>query len=382
MKIGYLGYDDTARKIKKIFVGKNGVARRCTKAYVGVNDKAQIIYPTGNFPIPSVSGSYTFDNQPHSAVITNIDYDAVNIIGQTTAVDSGTYPLIFRLASQYYKWTDGTSADKTGSWSIATVTVQIPTILGTYTFTGSTQNVVISNYDTDYVQVTGVTSAKNAGTYTVYFELKHPNGTVWSDGTTGQKSATWTIARQKLTVPQLQGTYYYTGSSQTVYITAYDTSLISQSGITSAIEVGTYTVTFSIINDINYEWTDGTTSSADETWNIQKMQVHFAVTSRYGNPTVATATLKDVNNKVIDNVTIQARETKDEEGMVEVNAPTPEMSQSAGVATYKHYLGDFVMIEGYLEGSVDLNVFFWVDETAMYTAATGKTTIRIAEQNL
>lgn len=382
MKVGYLGYDNTARKIDKIYVGVNGKARRCTKAYVGVNGKAELIYPVENFPIPSVSGNYAFDNKPHSAIITNIDYDAVNVMGETTAVDGGTYDLTFSLASEHYKWTDGTSEDKTGSWSITTITVPIPTISGEFTYDGTTKNVTISAYDSNFVRVSGTISAKNAGTYTVYFDLVNPNGSVWSDGTTDQKSATWMIARQKLTVPQLQGTYYYSGSSQTVYITAYDTSLISQSGITSAIEVGTYTVTFSIINDINYEWTDGTTNPANETWNIQKMQVHFDVTSRYGNPTVATATLKDINNKIIDNVTIQVRETKDEDGMVEVNAPTPEMSQSAGVATYKHYLGDFVMVEGYLEGSVDLNVYFWVNETAMYTAATGKTTIRIAEQNL
>lgn len=380
MKVGYLGYDNTARKINKIYVGVNGKARRCTKAYVGVNGKAELIYPVENFPIPSVSGEYAFDNKPHSAVITNIDYDAVNVIGETTAVDGGTYDLTFSLASEHYKWTDGTSEDKTGSWSITTITVPIPTISGEFTYDGTTKNVTISAYDSNFVRVSGTTSAKNGGTYTVYFDLVNPLGSVWSDGTTEQKSATWVIARQKLTVPQLQGTYYYTGSSQTVYITEYDTSLISQSGVTSAIEAGTYTVTFTLINDINYEWTDGTTSPANVPWNVQKMPLHFAISIRDGNPVVATATLKDINDKVIKNITIQAREEEESYHVWETDAPTPEFTQSEGVATYKHYKGDFIGDGSWVQKLI-LHIYFWVSETTNYGAGSGKTQITLVEQD-
>lgn len=270
MKIGYCGKDTKAGIVRKTYVGVNGIARRCAKAYVGVNGKARLLYPTENIEIPTVSGSYTFDNQPHSAIIEGLDTDAVNVAGDITTADGGVHELVFSLASKYFTWEDGTKTNKTGSWEIESIEVEIPTVSGTHTYDGTVKEATITNLDPNFVRVIGTTATKKAGTYTVYFELINPNGCTWTDGTTDRKSGTWSITAIPVSVPSLQGTYYYIENTpQTVSITEYDSSIVGVSGTLVAADVGTYTVFFNIIDD-GHMWADGTSEQKSATWSIQR----------------------------------------------------------------------------------------------------------------
>ena len=81
------------------------------------------------------------------------------------------------------------------SWNIAKKAITKPTLSGSYTYSGSAQNVTVNNFNTTYCNKEGTTSATNAGTYSVTFSLKDTNNTEWADGTTAEFSLSWTIAK-------------------------------------------------------------------------------------------------------------------------------------------------------------------------------------------
>lgn len=154
--------------------------------------------------------------------------------------------------------------------------IPIPTVSGDFTYDGTTKSAVIENLDTDYVSVSGE-SATNAGTHIVTFSLTDSNA-VWEDGTRENKTAEWVIDKKKINPPTLSYPTYqglpddeYTGFDITIQISTYDSSIISVSGTRKATNVGTYYVTFTIIND-NYEWQDGTTQTSSS-WIIRKATI-------------------------------------------------------------------------------------------------------------
>lgn len=78
--------------------------------------------------------------------------------------------------------------------------VLIPSLSGSYTYNGSSQSVQISGLNSNFVNVTGTTSAINAGTYIVTFSLKQPY-LEWEDGSRSDKSRTWVISKKSLPKP-------------------------------------------------------------------------------------------------------------------------------------------------------------------------------------
>ena len=69
----------------------------------------------------------------------------------------------------------------------------VPTQGGGLTYTGSAQSPTLNNYNSDELTLGGTTSGTNAGSYNATVTPKA--GFCWSDGTTGAKTVTWTIAK-------------------------------------------------------------------------------------------------------------------------------------------------------------------------------------------
>ena len=82
-------------------------------------------------------------------------------------------------------------------------------------------------------------------------------------------------------VPELTGTYTYTGSAQTVTISPYDTTKIAVSGDTTATNAGTYTVTFTLINSEDI-WVDGTKTAKTAMWSIDKAEATLSFNQSSG----------------------------------------------------------------------------------------------------
>ncbi len=149
--------------------------------------------------------------------------------------------------------------------------IAYPTLSGTLTYTGSAQGPTWSGYDSSMMELTGVTSATDAGTYTAVFT---PIGNyVWADGTQDPYEITWTIERATISsgTPTQSGTLTYTGSSLSPSWSNYDSSQLTLGGTTSGTNAGSYTATFTPTS--NYQWSDGTTTSKSVTWTIGKATI-------------------------------------------------------------------------------------------------------------
>ena len=112
--------------------------------------------------------------------------------GTDKATNAGTYTATVT-PNEGYAWEDNTTEPKEVTWSIEPAEVTIPTLSDTSkTYTGSEQAPTITGFDEDKMTQTGTASATNAGEYTVTWSLK--DNYKWSDGTTEDKSATWSIS--------------------------------------------------------------------------------------------------------------------------------------------------------------------------------------------
>ena len=72
-------------------------------------------------------------------------------------------------------------------------------------------------------------------------------------------------------VPAQSGSLTYTGSTQSPTWKGYDSSMMTIGGVTSGINAGTYTATFTPID--KYVWTDGTQEAKSVSWTIGRAEV-------------------------------------------------------------------------------------------------------------
>lgn len=113
---------------------------------------------------------------------------------------------------------------------------------------------------TDYT-VTGNT-ATNAGTHTLTISgVGKYNGAVTKQ---------WTISKLGIAKPTVTGSFTYDGSAKTATVSGYNSAYMSQSGTTSSTNAGTYTITFTLSDTTNTQWSDGTTAAVERTWSIAK----------------------------------------------------------------------------------------------------------------
>ena len=148
-----------------------------------------------------------------------------------------------------------------------------PTISGTYTYNGSTQTVLLNNYNSNTMSVSNNTR-KNAGTQTVTISIKDTANYEWTNGTIADLDLSWTINAKDLNADEvtLSNTVYtYNGLSNAPDVTVTDgtTTLIKYTDYTTSyyniINAGTATVTVNGIG--NYK---GTVS---KTFTINKAQL-------------------------------------------------------------------------------------------------------------
>lgn len=72
-------------------------------------------------------------------------------------------------------------------------------------------------------------------------------------------------------VPTQSGSLTYTGSTQNPTWKGYDSSMMTIGGVTSGINAGTYTATFTPVG--KYVWTDGTQEAKSVSWTIGRSEI-------------------------------------------------------------------------------------------------------------
>lgn len=143
----------------------------------------------------------------------------------------------------------------------------IPSQANILTYDGKSKTPTWNNYNSEIMTLGGIyRSQTDAGTY--YAEFTLAVGYCWEDGTTGTKSVAWTINQQRLNVPSISDTTQtFDGTTKHPTIGTYKANLISVSG-DSGVNLGKYTLTFSLKDKKNYCWADGSVSDKSVDWNI------------------------------------------------------------------------------------------------------------------
>lgn len=228
----------------------------------------KLIVNKKQFVKPTVSGDYEYSGVAQTANFSNFDSAAMNVSGNVKT-DAGTSNVTVTLKDTLNcSWSDGTANEVTLPWTIAKVTLAKPTLSGTYTYTGAAQTAVLINFDADTMNVSGNVRT-DAGTYDVTVTLKDANNYDWSDE--GDCVFEWTISKAQIEKPvYTESNFVYDGTAKTVNYSANAKYTILGGVQTDA---GTYSVSASINDKANYEWTDGTTTDTTQNWTIAKVQL-------------------------------------------------------------------------------------------------------------
>lgn len=156
----------------------------------------------------------------------------------------------------------------------STIYIDKPTVTGSYIFANAIYEPEISGYDKNQLTIGGITSARNAGTYTVTFTPK--KGFAWKDGTTSTVSYTWEIAKRTIAIPSLSATSFtwVEGTTHAVTVNNLDSTYVNQSGTASQTDsssnIGTNnTVTWSLKFASDTVWTDGTNANKTASWSAK-----------------------------------------------------------------------------------------------------------------
>lgn len=162
--------------------------------------------------VPAQSGTLTYNGKAQSPTWSNYDAAKLTLGGEKSGTNAKSYSATFTPTGNY-KWSDGSTAAKSVSWSIGRAAVStVPSQSGSLTYSGSAQSPTWSNHNTAQLTLGGTTSGTNAGTYSATFT---PTANYkWSDGTTTAKTVNWTIGRKDVAVPSQSGTLTYSGSEQ------------------------------------------------------------------------------------------------------------------------------------------------------------------------
>ena len=130
-----------------------------------------------------------------------------------------------------------------------------PTVTGSYTYNGESQNVKLNGFDSVTMSITGQTG-KDAGNYTAVVSIKRPNAYEWETGDTEEVSLTWTIEKKDgstLSLDGVESSYIYTGSQIAPRVTMTNNREILEEGRDYSIlygantkvgEQGTISITF------------------------------------------------------------------------------------------------------------------------------------------
>lgn len=223
--------------------------------------------------VPSQMGVLTYNGNPQTPAWDSA-YDAskmtLSVAAQTNA---GTGYLASFTPKDNYKWADGSTTAKSVSWSIDRATIaSTPAQSGSLTYNGSAQSPVWVNYDANKMTISS-TAQTNAGSYTATFTPK--DNYKWSDGSTLEKSVSWTIGRATITsVPAQSGSLTYNGNTQSPTWSDYDTNKMEVS-VEAKINAGSYTATFT--PNGNYMWSDGSVTAKSVGWSIGKASGFISV---------------------------------------------------------------------------------------------------------
>ena len=271
--------------------------------------------------------TFTYSGDVKSLVVSNYDSKYMVQSGTVSATNAGSYSVTYHLSNTTQaKWEDGTTADVVINWTInrakLSSTQSTFSQTGTLTYSGNSQTPTIKNFDSNYHEQGGTTSAVNAGTYALTIT---PNSNyAFSNGSTAAKSVNWTITKKNITAPTASITKFaydgaaktlqvanydknntqwtdgtvddivivwrvgseplakpaaaaitftYDGNAKTLSVANYDSNVMTQSGTVTAVNAGEYSVVYHLKDSTEFQWEDGTTDDVTIAWVIERQKL-------------------------------------------------------------------------------------------------------------
>lgn len=231
--------------------------------------------------------------------------------GDLSAADIGEYKIAVALGDNY-EWADGGFAPVELPWKITEVKVKIPVVTDIeFEYDGTVHEPKIEKLDTSMVIKSGISSATNAGTYTIKFALKDKTRAVWEDGTSDDIETEWVIKKRLLKKPVGETLHFiYNGGANRPVIdnpnkSVYVSSLYNPPkdlykyevyyyGNVQEINVGSYKVIYVIVDKTNYSWEDNTNDDITIGWSIGQKPIAkpyldpdtFQYNGRYHRPNI------------------------------------------------------------------------------------------------
>ena len=247
--------------------------------------------------IPNITDTnFIYDAMLHSPIIEEYDVNTVSMIGTASAIDAGDYVITFGLKDKEHSlWEDYTSEDISFSWQIQKQSLLKPFATNTYfVYNGGLNLPTINNFDSDTMNVNGITSEVNAGYYFIYVSIKDLNNYQWDDGTNDTLTFPWEIGRKIVETPYLEpDTFVYNTLYQSPEIINFDEKIMEiVPGISTveACDVGEYQIVILLGEKKsngngeyyyirNYQWENGTIDDIILKWNITPMYIKYPTIS-------------------------------------------------------------------------------------------------------
>ena len=174
----------------------------------------------------------------------------------------------------------------------------LPTLASSaITFNGSNQSPTINNYNSTSMVLSGDTSVRDVGDYTI--TITPAEGWAWNNGTQDPISFNYSITKLSLAKPYLSDTAkIFNNASQSPTVNDYNSTWENQSGTVSSTDIGSWAVTWSLKDPNNTQWSDESVSDTTDTWSIAVLKL-VKPTYASGNDTYnGSAKTLTVNNYV------------------------------------------------------------------------------------
>ena len=120
-------------------------------------------------------------------------------------------------------------------------------------------------------------TAKDVGEYTATVSLKDPYTYSWKDGSKSDKTIAWRIVddRDEINIPQFEiGEYTYDGEEVEIIIEENEAYQITGNKATDA---GEYEIVISLLDKLNYVWSDGSNDDLTYSWSIEKADIDMSM---------------------------------------------------------------------------------------------------------
>jgi len=237
---------------------------------------------TGSVTKAPTGQSITYNGNPQTVINAGngtgtmyYSIDGINYSQTLPEITNAGQYTIYYYAAESKNYTQSTVGSITINIAKAGGSVTTLPVANELTYNGTSQALIsaASGTGTVYYSVndgaysTAIPKAINAGTYRIsYYAAESSNYSRSSTGT-----ITVTIGKVSLAKPSLTNvSLTYTGSDLSPSISDFDTSLETKSGDLTKKNVGNYTITFSLNDVINYQWSDNTAAPVSYEWEIKK----------------------------------------------------------------------------------------------------------------